>query len=75
MKQRYQNARKYFVAMFDMDENSPFVDVAKKVVEESNGKILFDSEEKIMCGMFLDAVLFKVKLKNDYNPWSINGAR
>jgi ATP-dependent RNA circularization protein (DNA/RNA ligase family) len=54
MKQMYQNARKYFVEKYGLKDNEPFVSVAKKVVDESNGKILFDVfDNKNMAGQFL----------------------
>jgi hypothetical protein len=65
MIQRHQNARKYFVEKYGMNENAPFVEVAKKVVDESNGKILFDSNKKRACGDFL----YLVWIGEGRNQW------
>lgn len=65
MKQRCQNARKYFVERFCMKENAPFVDVAKRLVDESDGKILFDGTSRESCAEFLLAV----KMRQDMRKW------
>ena len=57
---KYQiRARKHFIEKFNLGENATYLEVDKKVVEESNGKILFDVETKEGAAIFLTRLMYK----------------
>lgn len=61
---KYQKvARKYFIEKFNLNVDSPYIDVAKKVLENSNGKLLFEDYTKHGAAEFLDRAKYKYEAR------------
>jgi len=56
MKKYQIYARKHFIEKFNLGIDTPYLEVAKKVIEESNGRFLFDDYTKQGAAEFLARV-------------------